>query len=294
MAVSKTKTVPAFERVSFKAIVDDKKLTDAELIKNLNKVMQYDARENKRCFAGNDFLYHFQMENLCKVRIKNKPSLEDMINDEELYKVIWKNMVSLNRTGTLPNRLFEANRMNNAVSFFKATTAKYVYKVVRATKVLDPTAGWGGRMIGAWALDIPYTGIDTNIDMKQAYDGMMAMMNRPNLKMIWEDCLKVDFAQIDYDCVLTSPPYINLEVYKHMTEFETDHSYYTEWLIPLLDKCLLHIKEGGYVCFNISPKMYQALTGHHKYKLCNLEINMLQQKRLGVDKQDKVYCWLKK
>ena len=31
-------------------------------------------------------------------------------------------------------------------------------------RVLDP-AGWGGRMLGAWALGIDYTGIDTNINM---------------------------------------------------------------------------------------------------------------------------------
>jgi hypothetical protein len=282
-----------FKHVSLKTIIDDKKLTKDELIKNLNKVKEYDACENKRCFAGNKFLYHFQLENLCKVKVNGKPSLEDIIEDENLYKTLWKNMVAYNRSGNIPTRLFEAWRLNGAVSFFKSTTSKYIYKITKATKVLDPTAGWGGRMIGAWALDISYTGIDTNIDMKPAYNDMMTYINAPNINMIWEDCLKTDFSKIDYDCVLTSPPYINLEMYKHMPLFDTDHAYYTTWLIPLLDKCLLHIKKGGHVCFNISPKMYHALTVYHKYKLCDFEINMLQQKRLGIDKQDKTYCWIK-
>ena len=46
--------------------------------------------------------------------------------------------------------------------------------------MLDPTAGWGGRMLGAWALGIDYTGVDTNTNMKIAYDNMMDMLDEYN------------------------------------------------------------------------------------------------------------------
>ena len=48
------------------------------------------------------------------------------------------------------------------------------------TSVLDPTAGWGGRMLGAWVMGIDYTGVDTNTNMKIAYDNMMDMLDEYN------------------------------------------------------------------------------------------------------------------
>jgi hypothetical protein len=280
------------EQITFQQLVNDKKLTDAELNKDLLNLKKFSADENIRCFAGNPFLYHYQMENLCKTRIKKNKTLYEIMNDQEEYKKLYNKMIKLNRTGTIENKLFEANRFNNAVVFFKATTAKYIYKKFNAKKVLDPTAGWGGRMLGAWALDIEYTGIDTNIDLIESYQGMMNKLNSQKLSMIYEDCLKVDFSEIDYDFVLTSPPYINLEIYQNMKPYESNEMFYKKFLIPLLDKCLNHIKNNGYVCFNISPIMYNDLL-KFGYRKADKEEDLLQQKRLGKDKEDKIYCWRK-
>ena len=108
--------------------------------------------------------------------------------------------------------------------------------------------------------------------------------------MIFESCLDVDFSEIEYDFVLTSPPYINLEVYENMTPYESNKAFYETFLTPLLNKCLKHIKNNGYVCFNISPTMYADLL-KYGYRACDMEYDILQQKRLGKDKQDKIYCW---
>jgi len=277
-------------RITYKDIIDHKKISDEELTSDILKLKNFDASENKRCFYGNNFLYHYQIDNLCKVSIKGKPSLYNIMNDDILYKKLYDKMIKLNRTGTIPNRLFEAERFNNAVVFFKATTAKYLYKKYKATSVLDPTAGWGGRMLGAHALNIKYTGIDTNTNLKEAYTQMISKLNDNNLKMIFDDCLNVDFSQIEYDFVLTSPPYINLEIYENMTPFENKEIFYKKFLIPLLEKCLKHIKKGGKVAFNISPVMYKDLLSFG-FRKCDIEDDLLQQKRLGKDKQDKIYIW---
>jgi hypothetical protein len=39
--------------------------------------------------------------------------------------------------------------------------------------VFDPCAGWGGRLLGAMARDIDYTGIDTNTNLRDAYTELM-------------------------------------------------------------------------------------------------------------------------
>jgi hypothetical protein len=194
---------------------------------------------------------------------------------------------------------------------FKSTTAKYLYKKYKAKNVLDPTAGWGGRMLGAWSLGINYTGIDTNIEMKPAYDDMMTFLkaetgfdnalfevdNGSKLNMIWQSCLDVDFSELEYDFVLTSPPYVNLELYEHMTPWEKDEDFYTNFFIPLHTKCVTHIKKGGNVAFNISPKMYEDAL---KFGLapCDEEEDLKQQMgqkanslKAGKKKQDKIYVW---
>jgi hypothetical protein len=280
------------ERITFDQVVADKRLTQQELLKDLANLKKFKADVNSRTFAGNPFIYHHQMENICKTKVKNKPTLPEVLADDTLYQKLYNNMEKLGRTGTIPNRLFEAYRFNGAVVIFKASTAKYIYKHFGAKKVLDPTAGWGGRMLGAWALDIEYTGIDTNHNLFVPYNSMIEALphNDRKIDMIFESCLDVDFSTIDYDFVLTSPPYVNLEVYEHMTPYESDKAFYTKFLIPLLNKCLAHIKNNGYVCFNISPKMYGALLSHG-FRAADTQLDLLQQKRLGKDKEDKIYGW---
>jgi 3-hydroxyacyl-CoA dehydrogenase len=51
------------------------------------------------------------------------------------------------------------------------------------------------------------------------------------------------------------------------------------------------MKRSGWVCINISPAMYKDLTVTHKYPVCERQEPLLQQKRLGKDKADMIYCW---
>jgi len=213
-----------------------------------------------------------------------------------------------NRGGRVPaNNVFECYRINTgSIVMFKAVTAKYLYKKYSARSVLDPTAGWGGRMLGAWSLGIDYVGIDTNVDMAPAYSEMMAYLaNRvtlgndlfqisspSRLRMIWQDALTVDFSEILYDFVLTSPPYLNLELYQHMKPWSNDQVFYCDFLIPLWLKCVSNIQPGGHVAFNISPKMY-ADAVKFGLKPCDDEEDLLQQlgQKMGKKKQDKIYIW---
>jgi len=246
----------------------------------------------------------------CK-REKGK-TIYEIYNDKEEWDKLIDSTRKRNRGGrTAAGNVFEAFRINlGSVVMFKATTAKYLYQKYNAKSVLDPTAGWGGRMLGAWALDIDYTGIDTNTEMKQAYDDMMEFLDKkndfssdlfevekPNLKMIWQSALDVDFSEIEYDMVLTSPPYVNLELYEHMEPWESNEAFYKQFFIPLWQKCIDNIKKGGVVCFNISPKMYEDALANGLTP-CDDEEDLLQQMgqrqedlKKGKKKQDKIYIW---
>jgi hypothetical protein len=300
------------ESLTIDDIVNHKQISDEALRKDLMNLNDFPGTENANNFAGNPFLYHFQFPNLLHCTRERSGRPRDTIYD------IWADPVKRaelidqtrkrNRGGKVPaNNVFEAYRINTgSIVMFKAITAKYLYKKYRAKKVLDPTAGWGGRMLGAWSLGIDYVGIDTNTEMKPAYDGMIDYLENFNfvdnplfeekspshLEMIWDSCLAVDFTKIDYDFVLTSPPYINMELYRKMKPWENDQAFYCDFFIPLWAKCIDNIKKGGHVCFNISPKMYDDAIKHGLPE-CDAEEDLLQQlgQAKGKKKQDKIYIW---
>jgi hypothetical protein len=301
--------------IKIEDIENHKSISIDQLKKDLQNLKNFDTTENKNNFYGNKFLYHYQFKNILKCRREDtNKTLYDIYNDPIQWNKLLQDTKIRNRLGkTIASNIFECFRINlGSVVMFKATTAKYLYKKNNATSVLDPTMGWGGRMLGAWALDIDYTGIDTNIEMKPAYDNMLTLLNnyngeninstfselfvvdKSNLKLIWDSCLNVDFSKIDYDFVLTSPPYINLEIYEHMELWDSDTAFYKEFFIPLWQKCVDNIKPGGHVCFNISPKMYDdaVING---LPVCDMEEDLLQQlgQQKKKKKQDKIYIWKK-
>jgi len=295
------------DSVTIKDIENHKAISTRELQKDLENLRRFDATENKNNFYGNPFLYHFQFKNLLNCRREKGKTIYDIWNDPEEQKKLIENTRKRNRGGrTAAGNVYECFRINlGSIVMFKSTTAKYLYKKYGASHVLDPTAGWGGRMLGAWALDIDYTGIDTNLELQPAYDGMIDFLNKEQeldtelfetqtsqLKMIFKSCLDVDFSQIPYDMVLTSPPYINLEIYEHMEPWQSDELFYNNFFLPLFEKCLKHIKIGGNVCFNISPKMYEDALKHGLPE-CDSEEDLLQQlgQQKGKKKQDKIYIW---
>ena len=296
------------DQVTISDVEDHKLITIDELNRDLKNFLDFEADENTNNFYGNPFLYHFQFKNLLNCKREGGRTIYEIYKDRAEWDKLIDSARKRNRGGrTAAGNVFECFRINlGSIVMFKSTTAKYLYKKYNAKSVLDPTAGWGGRMLGAWALGIDYTGIDTNTNMKPAYDKMTEYLssynefsnplfeqeNNTNLKMIWSSALDVDFSKIDYDFVLTSPPYVNLEIYEHMDKWTSDEAFYKEFFIPLWQKSVDNIKKGGHVCFNISPKMYDDAV-EHGLQPCDDEEDLKQQlgQQTGKKKQDKIYIW---
>jgi len=261
-------------------LILDKSLPEEELAREWNKLNKYNPTDNKISFVGNKILYHYFIEELCKTKRKNKLSLFEIYNTPEELEKLDQQVRKRNRTGTLNVRRFECWRINNgSITFFKPSNAMYLYKKYQATKVLDPTAGWGGRGLGAVSMGLQYTGIDTNINLREPYDKLFG----DKITMIWEDCLSVDFSKIDYDFVLTSPPYEDIELYSHM---KIHKDFYKDFLVPMIDKCRKYNK--GYTAINMSPQMYKKLI-KNGYEEAHLTENLKEQKNGKTP--DLIYLW---
>lgn len=288
------------DKVTIEDIENHKIISDKELKNDIKRLLEWNPIDNRLSFLGNPFLYHHQLRNLLQCKREKGQTIYDVWNDKDQWEKLLESTRKRDRGGrTVAGNVYEAFRANTgSIVMFKSTTAKYLYSKYGAQSVLDPTAGWGGRMLGAWALDINYTGVDTNKSMIPAYNSMIdylesySILSKCKLDMIWNNALDVDFSEIEYDFVLTSPPYINMELYEYMTPYDSNEMFYKEFFIPLFHKCVEHIDIGGKVCFNISPKMYEeALT--FGLDTCDLEEDLLQQlgQQKGKKKQDKVYIW---
>ena len=294
---------------SLKEIMTCKNIDPLKVWIDYQSLVKFDAETNPRKFCGNKTIYQYQFQELLKCRRDSKgyKTIDEWFADPELKEKLWKDTIHRNRRDKAPypnpTDVYECHRINNgAIVPFKASTAKYIYKKFGATSVLDPTMGWGGRMLGATSLNINYIGFDTNTDLRPGYEGMIhdLFVSRGflgnDIKLFWETSLNEDIIKtLDYDMVLTSPPYENMELYSHMTPWTSDDQFYKEFLIPLIDLCHKYLKDGGKSCWNISPKMYKKLTKKYHYRECDSQEDLRQQlgKQYKTKSQDYIYIWTK-
>lgn len=84
--------------------------------------------------------------------------------------------------------------------------------------VLDPSAGWGDRLIGFYASGAKeYLGFDPNIALKPGYESIIRTFGNPEQKVgvhyIPFEESKPIIKNRKFELVMTSPPYFDLEVY---------------------------------------------------------------------------------
>jgi len=280
---------------TFEEVVAVKQLTKDERMKDYGKLTEWNGSDSGVKLCGNAYLQHYQTANIFKTSFEGRPSLYDTFQKKELLEQLYKNTCTKDEDKLAIN-MPQAFTRRSPVCFFKPSIAKYLYQKFNATKVLDMTAGWGGRMIGALACGIDYVGIDTNVSLKDAYDQMiteLSHISKGKARMIWNSWKDVDLSQVEFDFMMTSPPYFNKEVYENMTPFKNKDEYYNDFLIPMIQSALEHIQQNGWVCININPEFYDELVGKYKFPEAQ-KIEKFQQstrKKDGEIKYENVYCW---
>ena len=195
--------------------------------------------------------------------------------------------------GTLDNFVPDWREAMRTMSAYKECTTFNPFILVGAIKryfpnthirMLDPSMGWGDRLIGALACDIDeYVGFDPNIKLHGCYTKIAktlggrtrttfipAKFSRENLSK-YKSGMDRDKGGMDrdqggtlipFDFAFTSPPYYNFEIYEG-TESDIKKGY-KEWLddmyIQYLKDMVYLVKPGGYVMVSTS-NIYGANIG---------------------------------
>jgi hypothetical protein len=130
-----------------------------------------------------------------------------------------------------------------------------VLKMFKPKRWLDPTAGWGDRLRCAIEYGCEYVGVDSNKEMKSAYDAIIKDKAEDPSKYTIK-IGKFQTARISgkFDLVFTSPPFFTKEVYEHMTEWKDVEEFSNDFLKPLFRKSSKHLESGGNIVLYIEDK----------------------------------------
>jgi hypothetical protein len=233
-------------------------------------VNYYDVYAGRAAFADTGYVQ--------RLLASNKPGSRAAIE-----AVAWKNIYNL---------------YFGSISIFRPLVAANLYARFTPECVLDPTMGWGGRLVGALACDIPrYIGIDNNPALEQPYADMLALLgplSKTKATLLFKSALDVDYEKFDYDMVLTSPPYFALELYGGVraSAYPTTEAWCSEFYIPLFKKTYAGLRPGGHYCLNIQHTLYESvcvpLLGP-----ATLTIELSKVQRRGSTYTESIYIWKK-
>lgn len=189
----------------------------------------------------------------------------------------------------------------SSITIFRPIMAMEIYCRLKATRILDFTMGWGGRLVGACALGLEaYYGVDINTHLKEPYNEMIAFLesepdHKTTIDVQFKDALLIDYTKMDYDCVFTSPPYYDIETYRGSEgKYKTKEDWNIHFYEPLFRKTYDSLKPGGSYCLNVPEYIYNDVCVP-MFGKCDQKIPLKKGERVpGKDKyKEFVYVWWK-
>jgi hypothetical protein len=221
--------------------------------------------------VGNKIVDYFTFEERLNTIGKEKINFYTFFKDISKYleKTYIKNMIKwADKNNRYSDNLYKKYYFIfclyfGCISIFKPIRAIEIFKQFNPKSVLDPTMGWGGRLVGACVCNIPnYIGIDMNTNLREPYKKMSDFLktkSTTNIDLHFEDILSIDLSKFKYDMVLTSPPYYNLEVYSNNTKYKSVKEWNESFYKPFVERTYKHLDKNGFYILNISTKVFKYI-----------------------------------
>jgi tRNA1(Val) A37 N6-methylase TrmN6 len=263
---------------------------------------------NERCRIGNNVVDFFTFRERLETRGKYNINFFDFIENIEEFKKkkFIQTMLTYYKTTKnargLKNEYIVLKEVYNicisAINIFRPLVAVEVYQRFKPTRILDFSAGWGGRAVGAAVCNTAYFGIDINAALHDAYNNMSAFLKNDSgansISMLIADAVSFDYSTISpgYDMVFTSPPYYFIEKYSNNKSYASKNEMDQSFYIPVFSNTFKHLLPGGHFILNINKEIYQrvclALFGPAEQTM-----NCKKSSRQN-DYREMIYIWKKK
>jgi hypothetical protein len=154
------------------------------------------------------------------------------------------------------------------INEFPPNKARKLYEkfgMNKDSKILDPCAGWGGRMIGASVICNNYECFEPSTETAR---GLIQLFNF--IKSINKDfnavvnCIPFEESELmqdSYDFAFTSPPYYDTEQYcneetNSYIKFKTFEEWTNGFYLPMIDKTMKALKNNSTFVINIGSREY--------------------------------------
>jgi predicted RNA methylase len=271
-----------------------------------NNFVKNDCNISSRCRTGNNIVDYFTFTERLNTKGKYDINFFEFIANIDEFKKkkfianmlkYYEDVKNKNKTKNNYTVLKEVyNICISAINIFRPLVAIEMYVKYKPTSILDFTCGWGGRLVGACALNIPnYIGIDINTNLLKPYLEMKSFFNNisaTNVDIFFENALEFDYSKITYDMVLTSPPYYFLEKYSNNERYDSKNEMKNKFYIPLFSNTYKYLQEGGHYCLNINKEIYEDIC----IPLLGIatDIISLKKSKRQNNYEEFIYVWYKK
>ncbi len=163
---------------------------------------------------------------------------------------------------------------------FRISILLALLKSFKPKSWLDISCGWGDRLLSALLYGIDtYVSADPNRDLYPCYQEMIdtfgTATQKKNFYIYHGGFEQLDLKNQMFDIVLSSPPFFKMELYStyennSVTKYSEQDAWIKHFLIPSLEKCCIHLKEGGYMILYLYgidwfDGIMQFLTKHLKF-----------------------------
>jgi len=204
-----------------------------------------------------------------KTSVEGNASPYEVFHDKKKLKSILEKRANVD-TGVSQNRMRNILCHSNyrSVGQFNPAFVRYFSNLYcKGNEILDPCAGWGGRMFGTASVGKNYYGIEpSSLAIPQLEEArkwiytVAPSLNIDIIKGVAED--PVNYGNKLFDMAITSPPYFNKERYSNeltqsYIKFPSPSKWLEGFLSPLINNVYNHLKVGSYFILNIDD--YQGI-----------------------------------
>ena len=286
-----------------------KDITVDDLEEDMEKLIQIgkDAYTmSSRSRIGNNVVDYFTFRQRLETKGKYDISFFGFIQNIEEFKqkkfiqtmlTYYKDVKNKNNTKNEYIVLKEVyNICISAINIMRPLNCMEIYTKYKAKRVLNFCAGWGGSTVAAAALNLDaYYGVEINSDLKQPYDNMIQFLKTrcaTKFENIIADAVDVDYSNMNYDTVFSSPPYYFLEKYANNVKYGSKKDMDDKFYRPLFTKTYNGLQPGGHYIINICKEVYdnvlKGLLGdaHESFPL--------KKSKRQNNHTEMVYVWVKK
>ena len=228
--------------------------------------------------AGCMLVRHFQEPAILSTRVTSLRTFQEVWQDDADFR---RELLSLQDPASAYSKYALRRKYHYGIpASFIPCIARTVYDVLAnklltkrggspddlRVRVLDPCAGWGDRLVGAFACPHvkEYVGVDPNPATQRGYAEIAALFSAyvssnqcPSRGSVsarvvakpFEKSNEEDFPNEYFDIVFTSPPYLDYEVYSR--EVPSYTKWDEEFYEPLVERSRRAVTSDGIIAFHI-------------------------------------------